>query len=60
MVCLSAVTACCAELEGRIVEVKIQEKEKAQKLYDEAIKERKTAFLLEETKASEASRKDCD
>jgi len=47
----AAVTACCAELEGRTVEAKIQEKEKAQKLYDEAIKERKTAFLLEETKA---------
>jgi len=47
----AAVTACSAELEGRTVEAKIQEKEKAQKLYNEAIKERKTAFMLEETKA---------
>eukprot|EP00090_Calanus_glacialis_P005452 TRINITY_DN14219_c0_g1_i3.p1 TRINITY_DN14219_c0_g1~~TRINITY_DN14219_c0_g1_i3.p1 ORF type:complete len:804 (+),score=256.05 TRINITY_DN14219_c0_g1_i3:133-2544(+) len=47
----AAVTACSAELEGRTVEAKVQEKEKAQKLYDEAIKEKKTAFLLQETKA---------
>merc|ERR1711892_329142 len=47
----AAVTACSAELEGRNVDSKIQEKEKAQKLYDEAIKEKKTAFLLNETKA---------
>jgi len=46
----AAVTACSAQLEGRNIDSKIQEKEKAQKLYDEAIKEKKTAFLLNETK----------
>ena len=47
----AAVTACSAELEGRTIEAKIQEKEKEQQLYDKAIKEKKTAFLLQETKS---------
>lgn len=44
----AAVTACSAELEGRKIVDRIQEMQKAQKLYDEAITEKQTAFLLEE------------
>ena len=46
----AAVTGCSAELEERNVVAEIKEKAKAQKLYDEAIQDNKTAFLLEETK----------
>eukprot|EP00092_Neocalanus_flemingeri_P030787 GFUD01033440.1.p1 GENE.GFUD01033440.1~~GFUD01033440.1.p1 ORF type:complete len:808 (-),score=279.18 GFUD01033440.1:316-2739(-) len=46
----AAVISCSAELDGRNIETVIKEKEKAKELYDEAIRDRKTAFLLEETK----------
>merc|ERR1712142_1332650 len=47
----AAVVDFTAELEGRKVVTKIKEKEAAREEYNEAVANRQTAFLLEETKA---------
>ncbi len=39
-----------AVVDGRVIRTEVKEKEKARKEYDEAIKQQKTAVLLEETK----------
>eukprot|EP00092_Neocalanus_flemingeri_P009192 GFUD01009893.1.p1 GENE.GFUD01009893.1~~GFUD01009893.1.p1 ORF type:complete len:803 (+),score=226.34 GFUD01009893.1:227-2635(+) len=46
----AAVTGCSAELEGRNVVAKIKKKDEAQKLYNEAVNDGKTAVLLDEIK----------
>ena len=42
----AAVTACSAVLDGKTIVAKIQENKKAEKMYNEAINENKTAVLL--------------
>ncbi len=39
-----------AEVDGRKVEAKLRERKEARKEYEEAVKKKKTAFLLEETR----------
>ena len=46
----AAVVNFTAELEGRIVKTVVKEKAKAKQDYQEAVRDRRTAFLLEETK----------
>ena len=41
----AAVIACSAQLEGRTVESKVEKKERAQQLYDEATKEKNTRSI---------------
>merc|ERR1712142_1313238 len=46
----AAVVDFTTELEGRKIETKVKEKETAREEYNEAVRNRQTAFLLEETK----------
>ena len=46
----AAVTACSAVLDGKTIVSKIQENKKAEKMYNEAINENKTAVLLSSTR----------
>ena len=46
----AAVTACSAVLDGKTIVAKIQENKKAEKMYNDAISEKKTAVMLSSTR----------